>query len=169
MFGYRTRNPRIGETMFVMSTAEIATIFHFPLMQVRAPLVSKTESKKAEPPFTLPMERAPFTPPQPEPTAAPIPEPPVEKPAQRPIQAPPLAPPAGQAPQMPKQLHSMPGLPPGIKPVPRPTPTEGAQRPYGEGRSFNIPAAPVVQPPPAQQTDQGQGTSGTPPADLPFV
>ncbi len=39
---------------FILNTEELATIYHFPVVKVKAPLVKKTESKKAEPPAGLP-------------------------------------------------------------------------------------------------------------------
>lgn len=197
MFGYRTRNPRIGENMFIMSTAEIATIFHFPMMSVRAPLVAKTESKKSEPPFRLPVERVLSATPEPEvslpiPTAAPA----VSGPVRRPPPPPPPAPPAGWTPPgstpteapVPHQLHSMPGLPPGVKPVAHPTETQSAYVPYGrdddDPRGKPLPAAPQppsagptptptpelpVQAPSAPAAPSTTTKPGTPPADLPFA
>ena len=40
---------------FVLNIEELATLWHFPMMSVKAPLVKKSESKKAEPPFSLPV------------------------------------------------------------------------------------------------------------------
>lgn len=42
---------------FILNTEELATIYHFPIVGVRAPLVKKAEVKKAEPPFALPEYR----------------------------------------------------------------------------------------------------------------
>lgn len=53
---YKHRSNWSGSDRFVLSDAEIATIFHFPLDTTRAPLISKTESKKAEPPSRLPFD-----------------------------------------------------------------------------------------------------------------
>ncbi len=39
---------------FILNTEELATVFHFPIVKVKAPLVKKAEVKKAEPPFSLP-------------------------------------------------------------------------------------------------------------------
>ncbi len=52
---------RIGVTggtsqPFVLSVEELATIWHFPDINVKAPLVKKTEAKRAEPPVSLPSE-----------------------------------------------------------------------------------------------------------------
>jgi len=41
---------------FVFNIEELATIFHFPIITVKAPLVPKVEAKKAEPPSGLPVE-----------------------------------------------------------------------------------------------------------------
>lgn len=56
MMGYRNRSNWTGEPPFILSHVELATIFHFPSELVLAPLVSKTDSKKAEPPSRLPLE-----------------------------------------------------------------------------------------------------------------
>lgn len=39
----------------IMNTEELASMYHFPVVTVKAPLVKKTEVKKAEPPFVLPV------------------------------------------------------------------------------------------------------------------
>lgn len=39
---------------FILNTEELATIYHFPILNVKAPLVKKAAVKKAEPPFSLP-------------------------------------------------------------------------------------------------------------------
>ena len=50
---YRMRWPSLAR--FVFNTEELATIFHFPgQMVAQAPLVSRIESKRKEPPSTLP-------------------------------------------------------------------------------------------------------------------
>ncbi len=40
---------------FILNTEELATIYHFPVVKVKAPLVKKADVKKAEPPFALPV------------------------------------------------------------------------------------------------------------------
>jgi len=47
-----------GEYGFVLNTEELASLWHFPILTVKAPLVKKTEAKKAEPPISLPVEGA---------------------------------------------------------------------------------------------------------------
>lgn len=52
---------RIGKTggssqPFILNIEELATLWHFPDIQVKAPLVKKTEAKRAEPPVSLPTE-----------------------------------------------------------------------------------------------------------------
>ncbi len=54
---YQGRSNWNGEDGITMSSAEIATIFHFPLESTQAPLLSSTESKKAEPPTALPQKQ----------------------------------------------------------------------------------------------------------------
>jgi len=56
LWGYRYRSMKRGRNRYIMNTEELATLFHFPVMTVRAPLVQKTEAKKAEPPPRLPTE-----------------------------------------------------------------------------------------------------------------
>ena len=42
---------------YVLNSEELASLYHFPVLTVKAPLVKKTEAKKAEPPMSLPVER----------------------------------------------------------------------------------------------------------------
>lgn len=53
--GYKYRSTWRGHYPFVLNIEELATLWHFPVEQVKAPLIKKTESKRAEPPFGLPM------------------------------------------------------------------------------------------------------------------
>jgi hypothetical protein len=41
---------------FILNTEELASIFHFPVMTVKAPQVQKTEARRGEPPMRLPAE-----------------------------------------------------------------------------------------------------------------
>lgn len=43
-----------GATKTVLNVEELATIWHFPIITTKAPLVKKTESRRAEPPASLP-------------------------------------------------------------------------------------------------------------------
>jgi hypothetical protein len=52
---YKFRSPGRGVSPFILNVEELATVFHFPIITVKAPLLKKTESKKAEPPVSLPM------------------------------------------------------------------------------------------------------------------
>ncbi len=54
MRAYVNRDIGWGGPMYILNTEELATLFHFPMTEVKAPLVQKTEAKKAEPPFSLP-------------------------------------------------------------------------------------------------------------------
>ena len=50
-----------GASPYVLNTEELATIWHFPMIDVKAPLISKAQSRRAEPPSGLPMrEREEF-------------------------------------------------------------------------------------------------------------
>lgn len=56
MRAYRVRSDARGAGRgFVLNIEELASLWHFPVMQVKAPLVKKTEAKRAEPPFSLPV------------------------------------------------------------------------------------------------------------------
>jgi hypothetical protein len=50
---YKERSDK-GAPAFILSAEELATIYHFPYKQVKAPLVKKTEAKRSEPPSSLP-------------------------------------------------------------------------------------------------------------------
>jgi len=53
---YKERSLRMGTNGYILNTEELATIYHFPVTTVEAPLVKKTGSKKGEPPITLPVK-----------------------------------------------------------------------------------------------------------------
>jgi hypothetical protein len=55
MVNYRGRSATRGMPPFFLGSEELATLWHFPvLMQVRAPQLERTTSKKAEPPSNIP-------------------------------------------------------------------------------------------------------------------
>jgi len=52
---YRNRSDWFGTPTFHLNTEELATLWHFPhSLQVKSPLLPKTESKRTEPPLNLP-------------------------------------------------------------------------------------------------------------------
>lgn len=53
---YKERSLKRGTNGFILNTEELATIYHFPVATVEAPLVKKTGSKRGEPPLTLPIK-----------------------------------------------------------------------------------------------------------------
>lgn len=53
-FKHRSAHRGLGHG-FIMNTEELATLYHFPVVTVKAPMVKKIEVKKAEPPFVLPV------------------------------------------------------------------------------------------------------------------
>jgi hypothetical protein len=56
LYRLRARNYRPGYYGYILNTEELATLYHFPILTVKAPLVKKTETKRAEPPISLPIE-----------------------------------------------------------------------------------------------------------------
>jgi len=52
---YINRDPSIGGPMYVLNTEELATLWHFPVLEVKAPSVKRTEARRAEPPRGLPV------------------------------------------------------------------------------------------------------------------
>jgi len=59
---YKDRINQVGSvtTPFILNIEELATVFHFPDMNVKAPLVKKAEAKRSEPPATLPTQMIGF-------------------------------------------------------------------------------------------------------------
>lgn len=53
---YRDRDPTVPMSPYVFNTEELATLWHFPAIEIKAPMVKKTEAKKSEPPIALPYE-----------------------------------------------------------------------------------------------------------------
>lgn len=49
-----------GEYGFLLNTEELASLWHFPAINVKAPLLKKTDAKRAEPPTSLPVEQPEF-------------------------------------------------------------------------------------------------------------
>lgn len=62
LWGYKYRSGMRGRRVFVLNIEELATLYHFPVINVKAPLVHKTQSRKAEPPSSLPVLERPVIP-----------------------------------------------------------------------------------------------------------
>lgn len=60
MGAYRRRDSFVGAPRYILNIEELATLFHFPQMIVKTPLIKKTEAKRAEPPFSLPRKGRPI-------------------------------------------------------------------------------------------------------------
>ena len=68
LYRMRARHYTPGYYGEILNTEELATLYHFPVMQVKTPLLRRTEAKRAEPPVSLPV--APFEPPSGPPTGS---------------------------------------------------------------------------------------------------
>ena len=53
---YKGRNPDTVKGPYLLSVEELATLYHFPFIEVRAPLVKKIAAKKTRAPIGLPVE-----------------------------------------------------------------------------------------------------------------
>lgn len=53
--GYCGRSMGRGAEKFYLNTEELVSLYHFPISTVKAPLLTKVESKKVEPPMDLPI------------------------------------------------------------------------------------------------------------------
>lgn len=54
MGAYCRRSFAVGAQPKFLNAEELATLWHFPTISIKAPLIKKSESKRAEPPFGLP-------------------------------------------------------------------------------------------------------------------
>ncbi|MFA6131634.1 MAG: hypothetical protein WC702_01005 [Patescibacteria group bacterium] len=52
---FKKRSFSLGAAPKILCTEELATIWHFPTITIKAPLIKKTESRRAEPPVSLPI------------------------------------------------------------------------------------------------------------------
>lgn len=52
----RIGDTRFGNVPFILNIEELATVYHFPNLTVKAPLVKKVGSKRSEPPAALPVD-----------------------------------------------------------------------------------------------------------------
>lgn len=57
---YKARDSWAGRKPFILNVEELATLYHYPIMTVKAPLMPKLEMKKGEPPSYLPTSGLPF-------------------------------------------------------------------------------------------------------------
>lgn len=55
MRAYRNRSAVGGSAPYILNSEELATLWHFPMIDVAAPLLGKTQSRRGEPPKTLPI------------------------------------------------------------------------------------------------------------------
>lgn len=53
---YKKRSTWAGLFEFILNTEELATLWHFPVMTVKTPLLKRLEAKRAQPPSYLPTE-----------------------------------------------------------------------------------------------------------------
>lgn len=55
LWGYKYRSIWRGRKVFVLNVEELASLWHFPVLTVKAPQVKKQEAKRGEPPVALPV------------------------------------------------------------------------------------------------------------------
>lgn len=55
LWGYKYRSIWRGRRVFVLNIEELASLWHFPVITVKAPQVKKQEAKRGEPPVLLPI------------------------------------------------------------------------------------------------------------------
>jgi len=58
---YQDRSRSMGSEGMILNVEELATIYHFPTITVKAPLVSRTQAKRSSAPVALPIQHAPRT------------------------------------------------------------------------------------------------------------
>lgn len=51
---YKERRGQAGAKQNILNIEELATLYHFPVQEVKAPMIKKAGSKRGEPPFGLP-------------------------------------------------------------------------------------------------------------------
>jgi len=61
LLAFQERARSEGSDGIVLNIEELATIYHFPTITVKAPLVSRTQSKRSSAPVSLPIQGAPRT------------------------------------------------------------------------------------------------------------
>lgn len=59
MWGYKYRSNWRGRNRYMLNIEELATLWHFPVITVKAPLVQKSQAKRGEPPIALPTGQNP--------------------------------------------------------------------------------------------------------------
>lgn len=55
MKAYQGRSWAVGGNHFYLNAEELATLWHFPTINIKAPLIKKSEARRAEPPVGLPI------------------------------------------------------------------------------------------------------------------
>lgn len=59
MAAYKSRTSWAGWGRSILNIEELATLWHFPMRDIRTPMLKKTQSKRVESPFALPIEGLP--------------------------------------------------------------------------------------------------------------
>lgn len=54
---YKSRSRWRGALEYLMNIEELASLWHFPMLTVKAPLLARTDTRRGQPPSTLPTER----------------------------------------------------------------------------------------------------------------
>ncbi len=56
LWAYRYRSMKRGRPGYVLNIEELASLWHFPVMEIQSPTVQKVDSKKAQAPIDLPLK-----------------------------------------------------------------------------------------------------------------
>jgi len=143
---YKARSNWRGWGHSTLNIEELATLWHFPMMDIRTPMLKKTQTRKVESPFALPVENLPLE------TQAP-------QDAGLMPQAPDTMAEIIEEPEIPStSLPEAPSPPPENQPQPQPVTPEVA-----EPAEPSNPQPPPVSQPPVQAGPKKSG----PPSNLP--
>lgn len=155
---YKSRALGAGGDPIILTTEELATLYHFPTITIKAPLVKKSEAKRAEPPVGLAVAESEVeTVFVPRATAAAAPTG-VEAPSPMRKPVPPVTAPVEPEISLPGRSAARKAAPPRellVEADDRTDKTHGTNRTYGEAKKPSVLPAPPVPPVPPTPTKKG--------------